>query len=69
MQVQKNKCVLCLNCKRVCPHDAITYGLAAIISETACQACGACAAVCPNIAISYANETNDIYDIELESLV
>jgi len=69
VHVVKGRCVLCLNCKRVCPHDAITYGAAAIISETACQACGVCAAVCPNLAITYANETNDIYEVELESLV
>ncbi|UCD58777.1 MAG: CoB--CoM heterodisulfide reductase iron-sulfur subunit A family protein, partial [Candidatus Hydrogenedentota bacterium] len=69
MRVEKNKCVLCLNCKRVCPHDAVTYAVAAVISETACQACGTCAAVCPNMAIRYTNETNEIYDIELESLV
>lgn len=69
LTVVKGKCVLCLNCKRVCPYDAITYGFAAVISETACQACGACAAVCPNMAIRYANETNEIYEIELESLV
>jgi len=69
VRVIKGKCVLCLNCKRVCPHAAISYGAAAIISETACQACGVCVAVCPNLAITYANETNEIYDVELESLV
>jgi heterodisulfide reductase subunit A len=52
--VDPELCAACLNCLRVCPHDAIVFDdedRAARILERACQDCGLCAAICPAQAI------------------
>jgi len=53
--VDPEKCVMCLTCKRVCPHGAISVDdekKAASVSTVACRRCGTCAAECPALAIS-----------------
>ena len=57
--VDKGKCTLCLTCIRLCPHNAITYDRAAVISEALCQACGVCASECPAEAIEIRNYTTE----------
>jgi heterodisulfide reductase subunit A-like polyferredoxin/coenzyme F420-reducing hydrogenase delta subunit len=57
-QVDEDKCVFCLTCHRVCPHDAIRPDQSAKvvrIANEACQACGICAAECPARAIQLFN--------------
>ena len=52
--VDAEKCVLCLTCRRVCPHGAISIDSkneAACVSLLSCMRCGACAAECPAGAI------------------
>lgn len=53
--VDPDKCVLCLTCRRICPHGAIEVDddrKAATVSVVTCRRCGACAAECPAKAIS-----------------
>lgn len=69
MAVDKGKCTLCLTCQRVCPHSAITYTRAAVISEVACQACGVCASECPNSAITLRTYTDEGIIAEIESYI
>jgi heterodisulfide reductase subunit A len=54
-EVDEDKCAACLNCIRVCPHDAIVFdeeARAAVILKRACQDCGVCASICPAQAIT-----------------
>ena len=67
--VDKGKCTLCLTCQRLCPHGAITYARAAVISEISCQACGVCASECPNSAITLKTFTDDGIIAEIEGYV
>jgi heterodisulfide reductase subunit A len=59
VKADPQKCVACLTCIRVCPHDAIQLVRAdnskevAGISDLACYACGVCAAICPARAIRF----------------
>lgn len=57
-QIDKNHCVLCLTCVRVCPHRAVTTQTVSppSISATACEQCGACVAACPSEAITLTPE-------------
>jgi coenzyme F420-reducing hydrogenase delta subunit/Pyruvate/2-oxoacid:ferredoxin oxidoreductase delta subunit len=57
--VDRSRCILCLTCHRLCPHNAVTWDNRAIINELACQGCGVCAAQCPNEAIQIYNFTDD----------
>ncbi|MBQ9789976.1 MAG: 4Fe-4S binding protein [Clostridia bacterium] len=47
-------CIRCEECKRICPHGAITMqnGLP-VIDPSKCTACGKCVAVCPTHVISH----------------
>jgi heterodisulfide reductase subunit A-like polyferredoxin len=52
--VDPDDCAACLNCLRVCPHDAIVFDeeeRAARILTRACQSCGLCTSTCPALAI------------------
>jgi len=69
MVVDKGKCTLCLACQRLCPHVAITYTRAAVISEISCQACGVCASECPNSAITLKTFTDEGIIAEIEEFV
>jgi heterodisulfide reductase subunit A-like polyferredoxin len=52
--VDPEKCAACLNCLRLCPHDAIVFHdetRAALVLVRACQDCGMCRGICPGEAI------------------
>jgi heterodisulfide reductase subunit A-like polyferredoxin len=52
--VDPDLCAACLNCLRVCPHDAIVFdeeARAAVVMTRACQDCGLCRGICPAEAI------------------
>jgi len=52
--VDPAKCAACLNCLRLCPHDAIVFDdetRAALILVRACRSCGMCRGICPGEAI------------------
>ncbi|UCC93610.1 MAG: FAD-dependent oxidoreductase, partial [Thermoplasmata archaeon] len=52
--VDPEKCAACLNCLRMCPHDAIIFNeedRAAMVMVRACQDCGLCRGICPAMAI------------------
>jgi heterodisulfide reductase subunit A-like polyferredoxin len=52
--VDPEKCAACLNCLRMCPHDAIVFdeeNRAALVLVRACQDCGLCRGICPAEAI------------------
>jgi Pyruvate/2-oxoacid:ferredoxin oxidoreductase delta subunit len=52
--VYPEKCAACLNCLRLCPHDAIVFDeetRAALVLVRACQDCGLCRGICPAEAI------------------
>ncbi len=54
-KVDEELCAACLNCIRVCPHDAIAFdeeARAARVLQRACQDCGLCSGICPAQAIS-----------------
>ena len=59
-QVQRDLCVSCLTCVRVCPWEVpqIDQGGLANITVTDCKACGICVAECPAQAITL-NESRD----------
>jgi formate dehydrogenase beta subunit len=50
--VDKNKCMACLTCMRVCPYGAPVVTSHSEIRPEYCQACGLCVAECPGEAIS-----------------
>jgi heterodisulfide reductase subunit A-like polyferredoxin len=52
--VDPEKCAACLNCLRLCPHDAIVFHdetRAALVLVRACRSCGICRGICPGEAI------------------
>ena len=66
--VDGDKCVLCLTCMRICPHNAICIDVdnkAASVSAVTCQRCGICAAECPAGAIQLPRYTDEQVAAEL----
>ena len=69
--VDADKCVLCLTCKRICPHGAVGIDLekeAATMSALLCRRCGICAAHCPGTAIQLPHYTDDQFHAELDEI-
>ncbi len=59
--IDPEKCVLCLTCRRICPHGAISIDAensTACVSPVSCQRCGICAAECPATAIQLIRYTD-----------
>lgn len=52
--VNKNECVACGSCQKVCPMGAIRVhkGLYAQVDDDRCVGCGRCAKECPASVIS-----------------
>jgi formate hydrogenlyase subunit 6/NADH:ubiquinone oxidoreductase subunit I len=48
-QVDRQSCVACGCCVKVCPKDAVSVfrGMYAWVDETKCIGCGKCAKACP----------------------
>lgn len=52
--IDKNKCILCGDCARVCKFNALAKGKhRLILFEKLCHSCGACSLVCKQEAIKY----------------
>lgn len=72
-ELNKNLCISCGLCARVCPASVITYedGTPVLHTNRKCMECWHCAAICPRKAIT--QEGLDLYPIvpdgELEQLV
>lgn len=52
--VNEDKCILCLTCYRICPHQAVPFDPVADASQiwpAACWGCGLCVSCCPTLAI------------------
>lgn len=62
INIDKQKCTLCLTCVRACPHGAIEMDRDIIeervvrIYDEACFHCGICAGECPTKALTYKKE-------------
>jgi pyruvate formate lyase activating enzyme len=44
----ENRCLVCGDCLRVCPHGAVQRINGAIRTTSACRVCGTCAEACPS---------------------
>ncbi|MEJ2477172.1 MAG: hydrogenase iron-sulfur subunit, partial [Desulfobacterales bacterium] len=51
-RINDAKCIRCLTCLRLCPHQAIEFDTRVVVTALACEKCGICAAECPRCAIS-----------------
>jgi coenzyme F420-reducing hydrogenase delta subunit/formate hydrogenlyase subunit 6/NADH:ubiquinone oxidoreductase subunit I len=48
-----DQCVHCLNCVRMCPHEARSYDQGRVLTDPAkCQSCGSCLDICSACGIS-----------------
>ena len=74
VKVDPQKCVACLTCLRVCPHNAAqlvqidSEKVAADISQLACDRCGICAAVCPAKAIKFEGYSDEQILAQIEAI-
>jgi coenzyme F420-reducing hydrogenase delta subunit/Pyruvate/2-oxoacid:ferredoxin oxidoreductase delta subunit len=61
-RINDAKCIRCLTCLRLCPHQAIEFDTRVSVTAQACEKCGICAAECPRCAISldYQESPGDI---------
>ena len=52
-KINKEQCVACGCCVKVCPRAAITVpnGICAVVDEKLCVGCGKCAKECPTSII------------------
>lgn len=58
--VDKDGCIACTNCEKVCQYGAIKVEKSvAKVDEALCKGCGTCAVECPAMAISMSNFTNE----------
>ena len=61
--IDKNLCVACGCCLKVCPKVAISvpHGINAVIDETLCVGCGKCVRECPASIIRLEARDNQSY--------
>ena len=59
--VDKDKCIACLTCVRICPYMVPEIGEegVAVIQSALCKGCGICVGECPAKAIQLQNYTDD----------
>ncbi|TDT63661.1 4Fe-4S binding protein [Fonticella tunisiensis] len=50
--VDKNRCILCKTCEKVCPYFAIDVSTKVSVDNNKCFGCGLCESRCPTKAIS-----------------
>lgn len=48
----RGQCTLCLECVRLCKHEARSYDGRIVVDTVKCQSCGSCIDSCPRMAIS-----------------
>jgi heterodisulfide reductase subunit A len=66
INIEKQKCTLCLTCVKVCPHGAIEMDRDLLeervikIYDEACFHCGTCIGECPNKALTFKEELASI---------
>ncbi|OGQ92745.1 MAG: ferredoxin [Deltaproteobacteria bacterium RIFOXYA12_FULL_61_11] len=48
------RCMGCALCLNLCPVQAITLNLTAVVDQELCIGCSACVSACPNQAITLA---------------
>lgn len=59
--INERKCIECGNCKKVCPHSAITDNFE--IKRERCLGCTQCAKECPTKAISMQSQIQDYKEV------
>ena len=53
-EINRNRCVRCFTCYRLCPHGAVRAGATRVdVIPEACAGCGLCAVECPRSAIRF----------------
>jgi len=62
----ENRCLVCGECIRVCPHGAIQRTNGAIRNTSACRVCGTCAVACPSEARKVAGRRVTVSEVMLE---
>jgi len=62
----ENRCLVCADCLRVCPHGAIQRTNGAIRTTSACRVCGSCAEACPSGARKVAGRRVTVSEVMLE---
>ena len=65
--VDDGKCVACLTCYRLCPHDAIRFEDFPRFSPLFCQGCGICSGACPQNAITVTGCPDDRVTAEIQA--
>lgn len=45
-QTNQDSCVRCLNCVRMCPHEARSFDGKIVVDRLKCQSCGSCLEIC-----------------------
>jgi len=60
---QKDLCIGCGECLKVCPEGAILMGGEERVSRTLCTACGVCADACPSTALRVAGRYYPIHEL------
>jgi homotetrameric NADPH-dependent glutamate synthase len=70
-QVDREKCIACLTCMRVCPYGApyINKEGLAEIEVAKCRSCGVCAAECPRKAIQLLHYKEEQIEVKIEALL
>ena len=59
--INKNICVACGACAKVCPKESISiwHGCYAVVNAEKCVGCGLCAKTCPAGCITIKERNND----------
>ncbi len=64
-------CARCLNCVRMCPHEARSYDYEqerVVVDTVKCQSCGNCIEVCPRIGIDGGHSFGTDHDAQIAAV-